>query len=74
MSSPNNKTGKQAVCPRCQQSFRCRVGTISSCQCQSVDLSNAQRDYIGTMYQDCLCAECLLMVRTEYDQFNLSKH
>ncbi|MFD2935849.1 cysteine-rich CWC family protein [Spirosoma flavum] len=56
------------ACPRCQRSFECRVGSINLCQCQAVQLTENQQNYVGSLYQDCLCANCLLELRTEFNQ------
>ncbi|WP_461139260.1 cysteine-rich CWC family protein [Spirosoma pomorum] len=60
-------------CPRCQQSFECRVGSINLCQCQSVTLSDAQRQYIESQYTGCLCANCLQVLRTAYNRLEYDK-
>jgi len=54
-------------CPRCQQTFECRCGDIIHCQCESVDLKQQHHDYISTQYDDCLCANCLKQLRSEYN-------
>ncbi|WP_223860864.1 cysteine-rich CWC family protein [Spirosoma validum] len=59
---------EHTACPRCQRSFECRVGSINLCQCQRVQLSDAQQHYVSSQYQGCLCADCLLALRTEYNQ------
>ncbi|WP_460978476.1 cysteine-rich CWC family protein [Spirosoma knui] len=56
------------ACPRCQRIFECKVGSINLCQCQSIRLTDAQQQYVSSMYQGCLCSDCLLTVRTEYNQ------
>lgn len=55
-------------CPRCQRPFECRVGSINLCQCQSLTLTDDQQQYISSHYQGCLCADCLLALRSEYNQ------
>jgi hypothetical protein len=56
------------LCPRCNASFECKSGSILLCQCQTVVLSAEQLEYINLQYADCLCAKCLLAVRSEYNQ------
>lgn len=46
-------------CPRCGKEFECRVNSVLKCQCASVALSQSQRDYVHSLYDDCLCAQCL---------------
>ncbi|WP_020533168.1 cysteine-rich CWC family protein [Flexithrix dorotheae] len=53
-------------CPRCDKPFECKVGSISICQCISARLNEAQRDYIRGKYNDCLCINCLLELKAEY--------
>ena len=55
-------------CQRCGKGFECKSGSILLCQCQSVVLNQAQLEYIGSRYYDCLCAACLLAVRGEFNQ------
>ena len=63
-----NAKHDHTACPRCQRVFECKVGSINLCQCQSVRLTDAQRQYANALYQGCLCADCLLALRTEYNQ------
>ena len=56
---------EQKQCPRCSRWFECRSGSISRCQCQAVELSRAQLDYIADRYDDCLCADCLQALQGE---------
>jgi hypothetical protein len=58
-------------CPRCQQSFECKSGSILLCQCQTVLLTPEQLEYIASQYEDCLCSKCLLEIRAEY---NIQQH
>ena len=63
MCKHENKT-----CPRCQALFECKVGDITKCQCYSVKLNDAERDFLANSYNDCLCAGCIEAVRTAYHQ------
>ncbi|GAB3554700.1 cysteine-rich CWC family protein [Spirosoma fluminis] len=56
------------ACPRCQRTFACRAGTIGACQCQAVELTATQRHHISTLYTGCLCADCLVAVRSEHER------
>ena len=58
-------------CPRCGEEFECKTGSISICQCQSVDLDECEADYVASRYDDCLCADCLTALRVEY---NVDRH
>lgn len=53
-------------CPRCNQTFECKVGNIAECQCSSVTLSYEERVFIEGKYTDCLCAECLQTLQFQY--------
>lgn len=63
---------EEKYCPRCNRLFECKVGSISLCQCTTVSLSQEERDYIFQQYKDCLCADCISALKTEYsnDQHN----
>lgn len=53
-------------CPRCNNSFECKVGSILICQCSAVTLTQAERDYISGNFTDCLCATCLKEMKAAY--------
>lgn len=57
---------EEKICPRCNQKFECKVGSILLCQCTMVKLNEAERDYIREIYNDCLCADCMKKLKTEY--------
>ncbi|MFY0254016.1 cysteine-rich CWC family protein [Chitinophaga sp. 30R24] len=56
------------TCPRCKQTFECRVGTILRCQCQNVVLTDEERTFIRQQYNECLCANCLRQLKIAYQQ------
>ncbi|MGA0558962.1 cysteine-rich CWC family protein [Larkinella sp. VNQ87] len=66
----NTQTNKHETvgCPRCGAPFECKVGCINLCQCTAVALTDEQRQYIRSKFSHCLCANCLLELRTEYNQ------
>ncbi|MBC7720421.1 MAG: cysteine-rich CWC family protein [Pedobacter sp.] len=53
-------------CPRCNQSFKCKVSNISLCQCSSIALTVEERAFINDKYQDCLCGNCLKDIKNKY--------
>ncbi len=55
-------------CPRCSVPFLCRAGSISACQCSTVELGRPERNYIQERFQDCLCVRCLHDLKSEYAQ------
>jgi hypothetical protein len=54
-------------CPRCNKSFECKVGNITHCQCYTVKLSDDERDFINKRFSDCLCADCMIVMKSEYN-------
>ena len=44
------------------------MGSINLCQCQTVQLNDDERAYIQAQFDDCLCANCLLELKKEYNQ------
>jgi hypothetical protein len=57
------------LCPRCSGLFECKVGSVTECQCLQIHLSIEERAFIEDMYDDCLCKECLLELKTRYFTF-----
>ena len=60
---------EEKKCPRCNQAFECKAGSITQCQCSSINLSAGERAFIGSKYDDCLCVGCLFQLREEYLRF-----
>ena len=56
------------ACPRCNEHFECKSGSILLCHCQTILISPEQLDYISSKYDDCLCHRCLLEMRAEYNE------
>lgn len=54
------------ACPRCGIRYECNVGSISLCSCTAIQLTEDQRQYIGSLFSGCLCTSCLLVLREEY--------
>ena len=54
-------------CPRCSRDFECKSGSILLCHCQTILISQEQLGYIASKYDDCLCHQCLLELREEYN-------
>ena len=46
-------------CPRCHSTFECKAGNILLCQCNTLILSEREKEYLSNNYDDCLCAACL---------------
>ncbi|HEY8781885.1 MAG TPA: cysteine-rich CWC family protein [Mucilaginibacter sp.] len=60
-------------CPRCKAPFECKVGSILLCQCQGLTFSEAERDYIRLTYHDCLCRNCLQVMKHEISSTMVKK-
>jgi hypothetical protein len=58
---------EEKFCPRCKAAFECKVGSVALCQCQNIKLSETEHNYIRSIYTDCLCANCILEMRTEFN-------
>lgn len=59
---------EKKFCPRCEACFECKVGSILLCQCMSVKLTEAERNYLQEKYEDCLCASCMKELQTEFQK------
>lgn len=57
---------EEKPCPRCNNPFECKVGDVTHCQCYTIKLSDAERDFIARKFSDCLCANCMRDLRAEY--------
>ncbi len=59
-------------CPSCSHPFECKTGDIINCQCETVKLTQQHRNYIQSKYDDCLCANCMNKLRSQFNtqQFN----
>ncbi|MEP7280216.1 MAG: cysteine-rich CWC family protein [Bacteroidota bacterium] len=68
MCKHENKT-----CPRCHSVFECRLGDITKCPCYTVQLDNAERDFLAGSWSDCLCTSCMQALRTVFSQANNEK-
>jgi hypothetical protein len=53
-------------CPRCGAGFECKEGSILICQCCTVDLTSAQREFMAARYDDCLCVACLRAIQDNH--------
>jgi hypothetical protein len=55
-------------CPRCGEKFECKPGNITQCQCYGLILSNEEKTFIKEIYDDCLCAKCLIKMKNLYKE------
>jgi len=56
-------------CQRCHAAFECKPGSITQCQCYEVILSIEEKAYLEQHYSDCLCRDCLLYIKEEFERF-----
>lgn len=49
------------ICPKCNQTFECKVGDVTHCQC-NIELSSRTIEFLKKTNFDCLCANCLLHI------------
>lgn len=60
---------EQKNCPRCNQSFECKVGDINHCHCSNITFTLAEKAFIEERYSDCLCNACLKDLKNKYTLF-----
>ena len=58
-----------SCCPRCNNTFECKVGNITQCQCYGILLSLEERAYVDTLFTDCVCSQCLLQMKNDFIHF-----
>ncbi len=58
-SLENSFKHETLICKRCGQSFECKVGDISRCQCTAVEISKKTVEFLETTMWGCLCVSCL---------------
>jgi len=61
---------EEKVCPKCNSKFECKVGSILLCQCSAITLSDDEQYYIQSKYQDCLCIDCMRILKSEFKNKN----
>lgn len=49
-------------CPRCGDSFECKVGDVVNCQCYEVKIQVQTNEFLAQAYYDCLCKNCLAAI------------
>ena len=62
---------EEKICPKCQRTFECSVGSINLCQCAEVRLSDATKAFLEQSYFDCFCKNCLTKLD---EQVNLAQN
>lgn len=59
---------EEKKCVRCGNSFECKAGSISLCQCSNIILTEEERHYVEQRYVDCLCINCLRILQANFQQ------
>lgn len=60
-------------CPCCGDSFECKVGSITQCQCWAVQLDEEELQFIREKYETCLCAKCMIQEKHLFHQHEFEK-
>lgn len=57
---------EEKSCPRCGNSFECKAGSITECQCFGIVLSTEEKAFMEERYNECLCRNCLVELKDRY--------
>ncbi len=68
MNTYNNPKHEIINCERCKQKIECKANNYTQCQCSKVYLNLNEVQYVSETYEDCLCANCLLELKDEYQK------
>lgn len=60
-------------CSRCNTTIECKVGDVNNCQCSNIQLSYEEKVFIEDKFEDCLCINCLHILKYQY-QYLKSKN
>jgi Cysteine-rich CWC len=60
------ETGDKIICAACNQPFICRAGNIQQCECSTVVLPAAAREWIAEHYDGCICINCLKAIQQRF--------
>jgi hypothetical protein len=55
-------------CERCNAAFECKANSYTKCQCNTVQLTINEVQYVSELYDGCLCANCLRELQKEYQE------
>lgn len=53
-------------CERCGAKIECKANSFTKCQCSEVQLTLNELEHISNQYEECLCANCLVILQQEY--------
>jgi len=63
---PDYQKHETVQCERCKAPFECKANSFTKCQCNTVQLTLNETQYISEQYDGCLCAKCLQELKEEY--------
>ena len=55
-------------CERCKAPFECKANSFIKCQCSKVQLTLNETQYVSENFEGCLCADCLVELKGEYNK------
>lgn len=58
--APTIQKHEPKTCERCNQSFECKPGDITHCQCFGITMSTEAKEWMASKYTDCICAKCMV--------------
>ena len=58
---------EEKYCPKCNEQFECKVGDIVNCQCYGIEFTEGEKKFISARFTDCLCAACMVALKSEYN-------
>ncbi|MEO6819695.1 MAG: cysteine-rich CWC family protein [Ginsengibacter sp.] len=50
---------EEKYCPKCNNTFTCKMGDIANCQCNAIQISENTTQFLENAFYDCLCKSCL---------------
>jgi hypothetical protein len=56
-------------CPVAIHPLSVKQGDVLKCQCYGIELSVAEEAFIKSTYNDCLCNNCLVQLKSRYQLF-----
>jgi len=57
---------EEKKCAYCANMFECKPGNITHCDCYAIEMTAAERQFIATQHDDCLCRDCILAFKSAY--------
>jgi Cysteine-rich CWC len=56
---------EEKYCKSCNQLFECKVGSITLCQCNTIELNEGAKLFVQQRFEDCICIDCLKKINEE---------